>query len=202
MYAKKVFWSDLAKKPLYFWSAIALLFLLVITIIVPNVKFIMSPFTKEINGKVVDALSNKPISGATVIIDWYYYYGEIQMHSSVIGSVNQQIITTGASGEFKVPKRLRSLAVNFFPLYLRGVGDVTFVALHHDYKYDSILDNSNKLVLVKKYRYSNIDEMVKDYGELKMLAEAKARRGQHNSADAIEKIALEQAKKYFGYRER
>ena len=203
-YVIKVFKSDLAGKSFHFVTALGLIVILIVSIIIPNIEFIKSPFTKEINGKVIDAVSNKPISGATVIIDWYYYYGEFPMHSSA-GSVKQLIITTDASGEFKAAKRLKSLAFNMFPLYSKELGDVNVMALHHDYKYESVIDKTNKMMLVKKSRYSYIDEIVKDYSNLIILADAEARRGQHNAADAIRKVASEQdkiMKKYYGYKER
>lgn len=204
IYAKKVFCSDLAKKSIYAWSAIGLSLILIFSIFLPNVEFVKSPFIPEIHGKVIDAVSNKPISGATVIIDWYYYYGEFPMHSSA-GSVKQQIITTDASGEFKATKRLRSLAFNIFPLYSRELGNVNVMALHHDYKYKSVIEKSNKIMLVKKTRYSYINEIVDDYNNLIILADAEARRGQHKAAEAIRLVAAEQdkmRKKYYGYKER
>ena len=151
-YVFKVFISDLAGKPVHLLAALGLIVILIFSIIIPNIEFMKSPFTRELNGKVIDATSNKPISGATVIIDWYYYYGEFPMHSSA-SSVKQLIITTDASGEFKATKRLRTLALNLFPLYSRELGDVNVMALHHDYKYESVIEKTNRMMLVKKSRY-------------------------------------------------
>ena len=126
------------------------------------------------------------------------------MHSSG-ASLKQLIITTDASGEFKAPRRLRCLAINIFPLYSRDSGGVGIMALHHDYKYGSVIEKSNRMMLVKKSRYSYIDEVVKDYSNLIILSDAEARRGQSNAADAIRRVAEEQDKLrkiFYGYKER
>ena len=63
-----VFGSELRSKTVFHLSGIMATLILVFTIIGPNIDLVKSPFTAEINGKVVDAITNQPISGATVIL--------------------------------------------------------------------------------------------------------------------------------------
>lgn len=187
VYATKVFGTDLAKNPFCLWSAIGLLLILIFSIIIPNAEFIRSPITPEIKGKVIDSISKKPISGATVIIDWSYSYGEFPMHSSRV-SLRQHIITTDASGEFKAASRLRCLAINLFPIYSSDSGGVVFMTLHRDYKYGSNIEVVNDIRLVEMTRYSDINEIKKDNYNLKILSESESRRGLRNVAEAIDKV--------------
>ena len=193
VYAKKVFWSDLAKNSFCLWSAIGLCAIFIFSIILPNIELVKSPFNPEINGKVIDEITKKPILGASVIVDWGYSYGEFPMHSSV-ASLKQQVITTDASGEFKAARRLRCLAINLFPLYSRDSGGVGIMILHPDYKYGSDTEVVNNMQIVKMTRYSNVDELVKDNYNLKILSESESRRGLRSTAEAIDKIISDKNK--------
>ncbi|HEY3308284.1 MAG TPA: hypothetical protein VGJ93_07490 [Desulfuromonadaceae bacterium] len=201
-YVKKVLKSELSKKPQYLWSAVAVALVLLFSIIIPNIDFIKAPFSPEILGQVINSKSKEPISGATVIIDWYYYFGEFPMHSSVT-STKQVVFTTNATGKFNVPKQLRCLAINLFPLYSRESSGVAIITLHPDYKYGTKTEKFNGVQYIKMTNYSNISEMTKDYNDLIQLADAKAKRGQRDTADVIRKIATEKdikIKMYFGYK--
>jgi len=161
------------------WSAIGLIFILAISVVIPNIDFIKSPFTNEINGKVVDAISYKPIPGATVIIDWGYSYGEFPMHSSGV-SLKQLIITTDASGEFKAAKRLRCLAINLFPMYSRDSGGVGAIVIKKDYKHIEYSLDKNNYQVITMYKFSSKSEISVERSNLLTIKEMAKRRYKQN----------------------
>ena len=193
-YAKKVFSSELAKKPIHYWSAIVLVFTLILTIVIPNIQFFRSPFTPQIHGKVIDDVTKEPISDAIVMIEYGYSFGEFPMHSSG-RAVKEVVITTGKSGEFVVHKRLRNLAITLFPLYSRDSGGVGITILHRDYKLnyvpDEIIDTT---VIVEMKKDKDIHDVATDNYDLSMLADLEARRGKDITVKAIRKVMAEKDK--------
>lgn len=198
-YVVKVCRTDLLGKLPHAIAAFVLTTILIFSIIIPNIEFIKSPFTPEINGKVVDAETNKPIEGAIVIVDWYFYFGEFPMHSR-LGSDDQVIIFTDSGGYFVENRRLKSLAINLFPIYNKELSDIRVTAIHKDYQIKSELEEGPDLLRIKKTRYASINEIIKDNIDLLEMAKIRRQKGYHDIANRISKIVAEQDKTIKGLR--
>jgi len=165
LYAKRVFWSDLAKNPFFLWSAIGLSLVLIFSIILPNIDFVNSPFTPEIHGKVIDAETNKPMSNVIIIASWGYSYSELQMHSSIGTFTKHLLAKTDDNGEFRIGGRLRCLAFNMFPLYKKDSGGVMSFILYDNYKY-TVIKAVNGYQYIYLSKLSTSKEMISEYSEL------------------------------------
>jgi hypothetical protein len=86
----------------------------VLMIVLPNVPFLLSPFTPPIHGQVIDAESNQPLANCNIKAYW-----EIETISIAGGhwETYQQFITkTNAQGEFHIPRRIKVLTIwGFLP---------------------------------------------------------------------------------------
>lgn len=203
-YSIKVFGSDLKKKPAYHITGVMSVLIIIFSIILPNIEFIKSPIINKFNVKVIENTSNEPITGATVIVDWGYSFGEFPMHRNRV-SIKQQITTTDSSGDVIVPKAVKCLAINLFPLYSRNNGELVVMAFHPEYKYESILERKDGLTTIRKNKYINIDDVIADYSNYISLSGAEDRKGKHEVADAIKLIASRldmKRKHYLGYKEK
>jgi len=188
LYAKKVFLSDLARKPAYLWSAIVLCSILLFSIILPNIAFVKSPFTPEVNVKVIDSITKEPISGAAVIVDWGYESSSLEHHSSIGVSTSQQIKITDAKGVISAEKKLRCLAIDLSIIYRRSSGGVGVIILNNGYKLAiNDINNNNYNTVYMAKPISKIDKDV-ERSNLMSIKEMAKRRYKKDVSDYVEQI--------------
>lgn len=102
----------------------------------PNIPFIISPFTPPIHARVVEARTNLPIANCN--IKAYWELEEIGIAGGHWESYQQFVTKSNAQGEFIIPRRLKVLSVFGFLPALEIVSHhngIRVLAYAHGYSY-------------------------------------------------------------------
>jgi len=188
LYAKRVFWSELAKKPICFWSAVGLIIFFMCSIILPNIEFIKSPFTPEASIKVIDSITNKPVSGASIIIDWGYESSSFPYHYYGV-STSQQIKITDTNGMITVGSKIKCLAIDLLIIYRRNTGGVGVIVLNKGYKHIHKEINNKEDNIIYLDKPTTITDIDTEISNLLAIKEMAKRRYEHDVSAYIEQIA-------------
>lgn len=105
-----------------------------IAVVVPNIEWIKSPITPQLEVRLVDYLTNKPISGMNIVVRWSvintYFPDQVRgSYSDII------IVKTDKNGVLKINRKLKPLSLILFPFYQHKYNGINVFTINNDYEF-------------------------------------------------------------------
>jgi len=141
---KRQLWARLLK------VICVLLFIpLALTILIPNVFWILSPLTPAVHGKIIDSETGRGLPNARVIVAWR------RLETTIGGGSRPPYktlgMTTNENGDFRVPCTVKALSLNFIWGFAEYGGMSIFA---YDFDHEGVMGaedaSDGNLMLVSK----------------------------------------------------